>query len=104
MRQNGATDRAVGRLVKVKEKIFTTGDTEDTEGHRVKPSLDAGFRAHLFFTFFQRRDSESVPAVVAAHSGVRRVQGAWPLSRLLVLDTARAAVAISASVETESCA
>ena len=56
MPQNGATDRAVGKLVKLKEKIFTTGDTEDTEGHRVKPSLDAGFRAHLFLTFFQRRD------------------------------------------------
>src|SRR5258708_2419305 len=102
MPQNGATDRAVGRLVKVKEKTFTTGDTEDTKGHRVNPFLDAGFRAHLFLMFFQRRDSESVPAVVAAHSGVRRVQGAWPLSRLLVLDTARAAVAISAFVETES--
>jgi len=38
------------RLVKVKEKIFTTGDTEDTEEHRVKPSLDAPFRAHLFLT------------------------------------------------------
>src|ERR1700738_335914 len=101
MPQNGATDRAVGKLEKVKEKIFTTG-AEDTEGRRVKPSLDAGFRAHLFLTFFQRRDSESVPAVVAAHSGVRRVQGAWPLSRLLVLETARAAVTISASVETES--
>src|SRR5260370_10696135 len=65
-------------------------------------SLDAAFRAHLFLVFIRRRDSESVPAVVAAYSGVRRVQGAWPLSRLLVLDTARAAVAISASVETES--
>jgi len=31
MPQNGATDRAVGKLVKVKETIFTTGDTEDTE-------------------------------------------------------------------------
>ena len=54
MPQNGATDRAVGKFVKVKEKIFITGDTEDTEGHRVKPSLDAGFRAPLFLTFFQR--------------------------------------------------
>jgi len=35
MPQNGATDRAVGRLVK--EKIFTTGDTEDTGEHRGKP-------------------------------------------------------------------
>src|SRR5271157_1437178 len=52
----------------------------------------------------RRRDSESVPAAVAAYSGVRRVQGAWSLSRLLVLDTARATAAISASVETESSA
>src|SRR5208283_1036944 len=52
--------------------------------------------------FFRGGDSESVPAVVAAYSHVRRVQGAWPLSRLLVLDTARAATAISASVEAES--
>src|SRR5208282_3012784 len=47
-------------------------------------------------------ESESLSAVVAAYSGVRRVQGAGPLSRLLVLDIARSAVAISASVETES--
>src|SRR5208282_867361 len=52
--------------------------------------------------FFRRRDSEGISAVVAAYSGVRRVQGAWPLSRLLVLDTARAAAAIAASVEAES--
>jgi hypothetical protein len=51
MLQNGATDRAVGTFVKVKEKIFTTGDTEDTEEHRVKPCLDAPFRAHLFLVF-----------------------------------------------------
>src|ERR1039457_1949354 len=64
--------------------------------------LDSAFRTHLFLTFFQRRHSESVPTVIAAYSGVRRVQGAGPLSRLLVLDTARAAVALSASIETES--
>src|SRR5450759_423046 len=65
--------------------------------------LDSAFRAHLCLVFFFcGGDSESVPAVIAAYSGVRRVQGAGPLSRLLVLDTARAAVAISASVETES--
>src|ERR1700747_767431 len=102
MPQNGSTDRAGGKLVKVREKIFTTGDTEDTEGHRVKPSLDGAFRAHLFLVFIGRRDSESVPAVVAAYSGLRRVQGAGPLSRLLVLDTSWAAAASSASVETES--
>src|SRR6266446_58402 len=65
-------------------------------------SLDAPFRAHLCLVFIRRRDSESIPAVVAAYSGVRRVQGARPLSRLLVLDTARATGAISAPVETES--
>ena len=43
MPQNGATDRAVGRLVKVKEKIFTAGDTEDAEEHRVNPPLTPVF-------------------------------------------------------------
>src|SRR5580700_7474663 len=52
--------------------------------------------------FFRRRDSESVPAVFAAYSGVRRVQEARPLSRLLVLDPPWTAVSLSASVETES--
>src|SRR5260370_7245837 len=65
-------------------------------------SLDAAFRAHLFLTFFQRRDSESVPAVVAAYSGIWRLQRPGPLSRLLVLDNAWAAVHVAASVETKS--
>src|SRR5713101_6175512 len=98
MPQNGATDRAVGNLkvYPVPLCVLRVPCGEDFL------SLDAAFRAHLFLTFFQRRDSESVPAAPAAYSDVRRVQGAWPLSRLLVLDIARAAVAISASVETES--
>src|SRR6266849_7548621 len=88
------------RLVKLKVSLCPSVSS-------VSPAvifLDAAFRAHLFLTFFQRRDSESVPAVIAAHSGVRRVQGARPLYRLLVLDTARTAVPISPSVETESSA
>src|ERR1700681_17168 len=56
-------------LVKWKEKIFTTGDTEGHRGAQGKPSLDAAFRAHLFLVFIRRRDSESIPAVVAAYSG-----------------------------------
>src|SRR6266436_525723 len=43
------------------------------EGHRGaqgKHSLDAPFRAHLCLVFIRRRDSESIPAVVAAYSGV----------------------------------
>src|SRR6266849_10196667 len=100
MPQNGATDRAVGNLkvYPVPLCVLRVSCGEDFL------SLDAAFRAHLFLTFFQRRDSESVPAVIAAHSGVRRVQSARPLSRLLVLDTARTAVPISPSVETESSA
>src|SRR5271170_115247 len=64
--------------------------------------LDACFLRHLCWSSFGGGESEGLSAVVAAHSGVWRLQGAGPLSRLLVLDTARAAVAISASAETES--
>jgi hypothetical protein len=49
-----------------------------------------------------RRNPEGISAVVAAHSGVWRVQGCGALSRLLVLDIARASGAISASVEAKS--
>src|ERR1700694_1489642 len=40
--------------------------------------------------------------IVAADSAIRHLQGARSLSRLLVLDTARPAAAIAASVEAES--
>src|SRR5664279_2457066 len=35
--------------------------------------LDSAFHAHLCLVFFRRRDSESVPAVIAAYSRVRRL-------------------------------
>src|ERR1700674_590733 len=101
MPQNGATDRAVGGEVKF--KFLTAGRHRAHRGvSGCLTPLDAGFLRHLFLVFIRRRDSESIPAALAAYSGLRRVQGAWPLSRLLVLDTARTAVAISASVETEN--
>src|ERR1039458_1312837 len=97
MLQNGATDRVVGE---------SQGQGPNHRGHRgitgCLTPLDACFLRHLCWFSFGGGDSESVPAVIAAYSGVRRVQGAWPLSRLLVLDTARATVAITALVETES--
>src|ERR1039458_7722034 len=92
--------RPTERLVQVEFKYLTTGGTEETSV--CLTPLDACFLRHLCWSSFGGGDSEGISAVVAAYSGVRRIQGAWPLSRLLVLDTARAAAAISASVETES--
>src|SRR5258708_16166678 len=65
-------------------------------------SLDAAFRAHLFLTFFQRRDSESVPAVVAAYSGIWRLQSAGPLSPLLVFDNPSPAPPLSPPPQPQS--
>src|SRR5271154_63976 len=42
---------------------------------------------------------ESIPAFVAAHTLLRRIQDAWPLPRLLVLDPAWATGTIPAFIE-----
>jgi hypothetical protein len=120
MPQNGATDRAVG------ERPIQSLNHEGHKGSRRKPSgirifvllralcdnglatlprfckLDAAFRAHLFLTFFEWRNSESVSAAPATHTVLQRVQSRRPLSRLLVLDLARETVTISASSKAES--
>jgi hypothetical protein len=44
--------RPTGWLVKWKEKIFTTGNTEDTEGHRVTPPLTLLFACTYAWSSF----------------------------------------------------